>query len=281
MTGTQKRECGTARVAFLIVFATLCLAAIFFGRSLRRIVCEALMQRVTSGHYEILCPAKAMPPEIMRQFASERESLFTALDGKLGDAGSNTEIRIIFDPDFPTTSHEASASRPYMVTGTTIRTRFNGRILDLNSAADAEALLNVAWGKPGNAGVAHWVSLWLVGNWQGQELGMAAAEVEQRLGHKKVATVLGQPPVEVSSPQDRDLLGAAWISQIVEFGGPAEVRKLYSAKMPDVNEAEVAKALGTTSMELERKWQLWMYAYLAGMPPASQSMPMNMQMPTK
>ena len=33
--------------------------------------------------------------------------------------------------------------------------------------------------------------------------------------------------------------------------------------------------------ELERKWQMWMYAYVAGMPPADHemSMPMDMPMP--
>jgi len=29
-------------------------------------------------------------------------------------------------------------------------------------------------------------------------------------------------------------------------------------------------------MELERKWQMWMYAYVAGMPPAGHSMAMPM-----
>ena len=119
----------------------------------------------------------------------------------------------------------------------------------------------------------------LVGEWHGEELGMAAAGAEQRLGHQKVSILLNPHSSEISSPGDRALLGAAWVSEIAEFSGPADVRKLYSAKMPDFDVSEIAKALGTTPMELERKWQLWTYAYLAGMPPASHSMPMNMQMP--
>ena len=101
---------------------------------------------------------------------------------------------------------------------------------------------------------------------------MAAAELEQRAGHKQVASLLGQSSDVGISPQDRALLGAAWVNAIAEFGGPAEVRKLYSAKMTKLDVAEVTKALGTTSMELERKWQMWMYAYIAGMPPAGHSM---------
>ena len=118
----------------------------------------------------------------------------------------------------------------------------------------------------------------LVGEWRGEDLGMAAAGAEQRLGHKKVSSLLDIHSGELSSPSDRALLGAAWVSEIVEFGGPAAVRKLYAAKVTDFNEAEVAQILGTTPAELERKWQLWMYTYLAGMPPASNSMPANMRM---
>ena len=108
---------------------------------------------------------------------------------------------------------------------------------------------------------------------------MAAAEVEQRVGHKQVASLLGQSSDVGISPQDRALLGAAWVNAIAEFGGAAEVRKLYSAKMRKLDVAEVTKALGTTSTELERKWQMWMYAYIAGMPPAGHSMAMPMEVP--
>ena len=107
---------------------------------------------------------------------------------------------------------------------------------------------------------------------------MAAAELEQRLGHKKLSTLLDPSSKEISSPGERVLLGAAWLSEIAELDGPAEVRKVYSAKMPAFDVANVSKTLGTNPIELDRKWQMWMYAYLAGMPPASQSMPMNMDM---
>jgi hypothetical protein len=153
-----------------------------------------------------------------------------------------------------------------------------GRVPEVDPAADAEALLHVAWGRPGNPLVAHWAARWLVSG-QGQELGMAAAEVEQKIGHKKVADLLGQPRDTNISSQDRALLGAAWINATAELGGAAEVQKLYSAKMKSLDMVEVTKALGTNSTELERKWQMWMYAYIAGMPPANPSMKMPMDMP--
>jgi hypothetical protein len=108
---------------------------------------------------------------------------------------------------------------------------------------------------------------------------MAAAQVEQKLGHKKLGSLLGDPGGEISSPDDRILLGAAWISEIGEFGGEEAVRKLYVAKMSHPNVAEVTKALGATPLELDRKWQMWMYSYLAGMPSMQRDSGMSMDMP--
>ena len=107
---------------------------------------------------------------------------------------------------------------------------------------------------------------------------MAAAAVEQRIGHKSVSTLLNATAREIPSRADRTLLGAAWLSEIAELEGPAEIRKLYSAKAPALDVAQVTKVLGTQSLELDRKWQMWMYAYLAGMPSNAQSMPMKMPM---
>jgi hypothetical protein len=108
---------------------------------------------------------------------------------------------------------------------------------------------------------------------------MAAAEVEQRLGHKNVAALLENPASEIASPDDQGLLGAAWISEIAEFGGAAAVRKVYAAKMARPNVAAMTQALGTTQLELDRKWQMWMYSYLAGMPTAAHGSDMQMNMP--
>jgi hypothetical protein len=258
-------------VAFLVVL-------VFFVGPLRHVIRESLMQRVTSAHYQVLCPPGALSPETMTQFASLRESLFTTLDRKLNDAAPNAEIRVVFDPEFRSID-AAGAAQLYEVTGTTIRTKLVGAVPQLSPAADAEALLHAAWGKPGSPFIAHWMALWLVGEWQGEELGMAAAEVEQRLGHRNLAKLLNQAPDAATSHQDRALLGAAWINAIAELSGPAEVQKLYTAQMTKLDVPGVAKALGTTSTELERKWQMWIYAYIAGMPPTPHSMTMPMDMP--
>src|ERR1700704_1995108 len=270
----SERGFGKVGAAFALACLALALIVIVFARPLRRYVRESLMQRVTSAHYQVLCPPGALSQEAMTQFATQREMLFVALNRKLNDAASNSEIRVIFDPDFKAGAASTGVAEAYDVTGTTVRIGLSGQVPQLDPAADAEALLHVAWGVRGSLDIAHWTALWLVGRWQGQELGMAAAEVEQRIGHKQVASLLGQAPDAGISPQDRALLGAAWVNAIAEFGGAAEVRKLYSSKMTKLDVAEVTKALGTTSMELERKWQMWMYAYIAGMPPAGHSMAM-------
>ena len=282
MTGTQTFERGFGKplAIYSLSITALSIALLFFGGALRRFVRESLMQSVTSTHYEILCPPGALSQEAMREFATMREPLFASLDKKVGDAVSNIEIRVVFDPNIPGPPVGDPDQQPYSVTGTTIRTRLNGRVPQLSAAADAEALLYATWGRPGNAQIARWTAIWLVGEWRGAEIGMAAAQVEQRLGHKKVVSILRDPGSEISSPDDQALLGAAWVSEIAEFGGAETVRKLYATKMAHPNVAAVANALGTTPLELDRKWQLWMYAYLAGMPTGSRDsgMPMNMPM---
>jgi hypothetical protein len=274
-----ERGLGKVGVVSALACAALVVTVIVFARPLRRYVRESLMQSVTSAHYQVLCPPGALSQEVMTQFAMQRESRFAAVDRKLNDAASNTEIRLILDPDFKASAAMNEAGQPYEVTDTTVRTLLRGRVPELDPAADAEALLHVAWGKPGSPLVAHWTALWLIGRWQGQELGMAAAEVEQKLGHQKVANLLGRPLDVGISPQDRTLLGAAWVTAVEELAGTAEVRKLYSAKMTKLDVAEVTKTLGTTPTELERKWQMWIYAYIAGMPPTSHSMTIPMDMP--
>jgi hypothetical protein len=277
------REHGFSRplVIFFLGVAAIVVALLFFGQLLRQFVRDSLMQHSASAHYEILYPARAISPAIMNPFAQRRESLFADLDKKIGEAGSGARIRIVFETDPPGLSAAEDGQAPYSVTGTTIRTKLKGQTPQLPPAADAEALLYAAWGKPGNRQIVRWTANWLVGEWRGTEIGMAAAGVEQRLGHKKVESLLSEPPGKTYSVQDQDLLGAAWISEIAEFAGRDAVRKLYTAKMAQPSMAEVTNVLGTPPPELERRWQMWMYAYLAGMPsmPGNSSMPMDMPMP--
>ena len=275
----SERGFSKAPVIFSLSIAAIVVSLFIYFSPLPQMVRESLMQRVTSAHYEILCPRGALPQEAMTEFARKREPLFAALNKKIGDADSMAEIRVIFDPNFPEPPGGESDHPSYSVTGTTIRTKLDGTTPQLPAEADAEGLLYAAWGKPGNARLARWIDTWLVGELHGTEIGTAAAEVEQRLGHQKLANLLENPGGEISSPNDLTLLGSAWISENAEFAGTEAVRKLYSAKMSHPNVAEVAKALGTTPLELDRRWQLWMYAYLAGMPSMPHDSGMTMDMP--
>src|ERR1700738_3151680 len=169
----SEREFGKVGAVFAIACLALVAIVIFFARPLRRYVRESLMQSVTSAHYRILCPPGALPQEAMTQFAIQRETIYLALNRKLNDVASNAEIRVIFDPTFKAAENSVNTSPDYEVTGTTIRTGLMGVVPRLDPAADAEALLNIAWGKPGNSMIAHWTALWLIGQWHGEELGMA------------------------------------------------------------------------------------------------------------
>ncbi len=280
---SRSAERGFARQQGLVLLSSVAIliALYFFGGALLQFARESFMRRNISAHYEILCPPWALSLKSATGFASDREILFARLNKKLGDAASNAKIRIVFNPDFSKQQSSQSDMRPYSVTGTTIRSRLDGRIPVLPASADAEALLHAAWGKPGNAQVARWTANWLVGEWRGMEIGMAAAQVEQKVGHKTIAIVLTGPPAGVPSSDDQTLLGSAWISEVAEFGGADAVRKLYTASMPQLSVAEVTKTLNTTPLELDRKWQLWMYAYLAGMPAERSDSGMHMDMPGK
>ena len=281
MIENSTSEQGFSKAAIAVVLAILLVATLFgfYGRLVRRFIQESLMQRVTSAHYEIRCLPGALSQETMTQFATQRESVFMALDRKLGEAESNAEITIIFDSDAPIPVETASTPQPYTVSGTTIRTKLDGRVPQLDPAADAEALLQIAWGKRGNARIGQWTAIWLVGERDGKELGIAAAEVEQRAGHRKVESLLNLSPGSRISPEDLAVLGGAWVNEIAELSGPADVRKLYLTKMLDASVAGVATTLATTPLELERKWQLWIYSYLAGMPTMSHDSEMPMDMP--
>jgi len=281
--GPSERGIAKASAIVSLGGAAMVIALYFFGGTLLQFGRESLMRRATSAHYEILCPPWALSPNSVTEFAAQREFVFKRLNKKLGDAGSNIEIRIVFNPNYSDRQSSEAGARTYSVTGTTIRTKLNGRVPQLPDAADAEALLHATWGKSGNAQITKWIALWLVGQSAGTDLGMVAAQVEQHLGHKNVESLLADPGGEISSIRDRDALGAAWISEISEFGGTNAVRKLYAADIAHPNIVEAATALSTTPLELDRKWQLWMYAYLAGMSamPSDSTMPMDMPMPAE
>ena len=264
-----------------IFFLALLVRMLSFSNPLRHWIRESRVQRTASAHYEVVYPAGAIREQGLQQFLSQRESLFVTLNERLGGKASGTRLRIIFDPEFSPRISEPGATEFYSVDGLTIRARQNASAPVLDSAADGEAMLTAAWGKPGNPLIAHWTAVWLVGEWRGHDLGMSAAEVQQKLGHTTLLNLLEQPSGN-SPTGDHAMLGAAWLSEVAELAGPAQVRKLYSAPLTRLDLAQVAQVLGTSPPELERGWQLWLDAYIAGMPAASHSatMPMRMPMPT-
>jgi hypothetical protein len=261
-----------------IFFLALVLRTLSISNPLRHWVHESRVQRTASAHYQVSYPAGAIRQEGLQQFLSQRESLFATLNERLGGKASRARLRIIFDPEFSPKVSEPSAAESYTVDRLTIRARQNASVPELDSAADAEAMLTAAWGKPGNPLIAYWTAVWLVGKWRGQDLGTAAAEVQQKLGHTTLSNLLEQPSGN-SSAGNHALLGAAWLSEVAELAGPAQVHKLYSALLTRLNLAEVAQVLGASPPELERGWQLWLDAYIAGMPAAARSMTMPESMP--
>jgi hypothetical protein len=281
LTHRSKSERGISRTVAIV---TLAIAAILggllmVGRPVIRFVRESFMQRVASAHYEILWPQGTASLDAMSQFAQRRETLFTDLDKKLGGVGRNTKIRIVFEPRLTAQTGSEHGEASYAVDGATIRTHLtNAQSPQLSSTADAEALLYAAWGRPGNREIGGWTAVALAGEWHGAEIGMAAAEVEQRLGHEKLANLFAGPSGGIST-EDESLLGAAWISEVGEFGGRDAVRELYAAKMSHPSAADITKVLGTSPLELERKWELWMDAYLAGTPSMQGNSGMHMDMP--
>ena len=122
-----ERGFGKVGAAFVLACVVLAVIVVLFGHALRRYVRESLMQRVTSAHYQVLCPAGALSQEAMTQFATQREMLFVAVDQKLNDAASNSEIRVIFDPDFKPGAASSGAAQTYEVRGATVRTGLRGR----------------------------------------------------------------------------------------------------------------------------------------------------------
>src|SRR5580658_8223121 len=111
---------------FSLCVAAVVIALFFFGAGLRQFVRESFMQRVTSAHYEILSPRGVLPPDALMDFATQREPLFAAIEKKLGGAGSNIKIRIVFDPEFRALPQaDGIPMRLYSVSATTIRTALN------------------------------------------------------------------------------------------------------------------------------------------------------------
>lgn len=139
-----------------IFFLALMVRTLGISNPLRHWIRESRVQRIASAHYQVSYPVGAIRQEALEQFLSQRESLFATLNDRLGGRASGARIRIIFDPEFSSKDFAPTATEFYSVDGMNIRTRLNGSAPELDSAADAEAMLTAAWGKPGNPLIAQW-----------------------------------------------------------------------------------------------------------------------------
>ena len=286
MFKTKQSRAVAGGAATALVVALLAGALLIGGAPARRAWRQSRMQRAASAHYLVMASPRLASSQALERFASGREAVFAPLDSKLGARASDARIKIIFDEhfdeEFAPDPETAGAPREYEVLGAEIRAKPSGTTLELDPAADAAAILHAVWGRPASPVIARWAAIGLTGQWRGEDLGIAAARVAQKFGHQTIAALV-QPAIEAPpagspspagppsallaplSEQDRALMGGAWMSAVAELGGAAAAHKLYS-KLPAPDPVEAANLLGTTPAELERTWQMWIYAHLIGLP---------------
>ncbi|HYB61558.1 MAG TPA: hypothetical protein VEH50_08775 [Methylomirabilota bacterium] len=270
------------------VFAgVLLLIALLNSQALRRWYGERTMSRVDSAHYEVLSPPGAFTTEQISDFVAARETLLNDMAGRLHISAGKVRLRVIIYPDFPSMTAATGSRHANTVNGITVRAVLGGSIQQVDPAADAQALLHALWGVPSSERLDRWTARWLAGEWDGGDVSEAAAMLDRNTGHRSLVQLLNPQLDGVISPLIREPMGGAWIASIADQGGVETVRRLYRSKTSDPTAANLAASLGTTPQELERRWELWLYAYQAGMPTAatpssagsSMRMPMAMPMP--
>jgi len=241
--------------------ATFVAAALFAGlQQAPRVqpwLSERHLQSISSVHYQVLFDPKAYSAESIRAFASERERILAAQAARLGAPLDAERLRVVLYPSLISLRAATGSERLYSVDGTTIREALGDFIDRVDPAADAAALLNAAWGKPGSARVGEWVARWLAGEWRGRPVEPYAAQIEAEVGHYTLAQLAASSSDGFLSPLVRQPLGAAWIDTQFASSGLAAVRRLYSAKPGEPDLSELAARLGATPAQLEQDWQRW------------------------
>ncbi len=218
---------------------------------------ERHLQSISSAHYQVLFDPKAYSAESIRAFASERERILAAQAARLGAPPDALRLRVVLYPSLISLRAATGSERLYSVDGTTIREALGDFIDRVDPAADAAALLNAAWGKPGSARVGEWVARWLAGEWRGRPVEPYAAQIEAEVGHYTLAQLAASSSDGFLSPLVRQPLGAAWVGTQFARSGLAAVRRLYSAKPGEPDLTALAARLGTTPAQLEQDWQRW------------------------
>ena len=188
-----------------------------FLAPLRRFARESLMHRVTSAHYEILCPPGAVP-DTMKEFATQQRISFHTLDKKLGDAGRMRKFASS-STRFPIASACESGQRPYSVSGTTIRTKLKGLVPSFPTRPTPKR----SFTQPGASRETRKSpvdAMWLVGEWRGQKSEWPPRKWSSGSATRK-SRACWPPGGEISSPETRRCWGPHGSAKLPNSAAPA------------------------------------------------------------
>ncbi len=263
-----------ARVSSSAALSALCVSgALYAGLQQAPHIQTWLSERhfwsVSSAHYKILFAPRSHAAESVRALAEQRERLLATMAGRLETPPEKVRLRVVLYPDLASLRAATGSERAYRVDGATIRAVLGGYIVQVDPAADAAALLNTAWGRPGSTHVGEWVARWLAGQCCDRDIAQWAAQIESEVGHYTLAQLADSSSDSFLSPLVRQPLGAAWVGTIFDRKGLAAVHQLYTAKSADL--PALATRLGVAPAQLEQDWQQWtaeMVSRAATDPPA-------------
>ena len=274
----RRSELGARAAAAAILFAAaLCASALATPR-FRSWNEERKLERLASAHYDIRYPAARFTSAAIQTLASEREKLLAADAARLGVSLDSVHLTIILYGDFPSERRATRNHLPFAVEGATIRAALTGYVHDVDPVADASALLNTTWGKPGSPLLGDWVARWLAGDWRDRPIEAWASQIESEVGHHTIRELFEGVPVGELSPYVARTLGAAWIAWAHSRGGIGAVRKLFAGPAGPLGYEQAPAALGLTPSEFEARWSEWLIQLAAKYPPpaaATRSLPSN------
>ncbi len=242
-------------------FVVLCIAVAFFAGAqnsagLRQWLLERHLESARTAHYQILYDPRAYAAASIERLAAEHESTLGSLASRIQAPIDGVQLRIILYPDSSSKKTATGDMAPHSVEGTTIRAVLGGYVHEVDMDADAAALLDAVWGRPGSERLGGWVACWLAGKWRDQPLEDWARQIESEVGHYSLADLLDGRG-GVLSPLVREPLGGAWVKAVVDRSGIAAARQLHAAKPAALNVEAVARLLGAAPAQLEDDWRHW------------------------
>jgi Glycoside Hydrolase Family 113 len=241
-----------------VLFALLCFVGLWAAPALELAWADSHLSHYDSAHYDIRYDSTAFSLPSIQSLAAAHEDILAAEAARLGSPENSLHLKLVLYKDFDALRDVTHDFSPYGVRGMTIRAVLAGYVTHLDPAADAAALLDARWGRPGSQLLGRWVARWLSQEWEDHSLDSSSAEIARGQDMYPLAALLeGLPDAEIS-PLAREPLGAAWIGWVRQHYGLGAVRRLYSLKSEDVNIQAVAASLGTSPNALESAWQTWL-----------------------